>query len=331
MVTIAPLDPLTCPAADLEAWCTVQRAVTATDSPGDPGESSAFVIGALRHSRHPQRVWAARNGAGTIVGGARVLLDPGANRHVGEARLLVHPDARRRGIGSALLLTLTEALRADGRTTLVVEAADGGAGEAFALNVGAERGLADTRSVQRLDLLPGLPALCRDAVARAERSGHRLVAWTGACPDELVEGYAAARHAMASTPLGGLDWATELWTATTVRRHEEVSAARGQDLHVVVALGPSGVVAFTDLYVTRAAPRRAGQGETAVIPAARGRGLGLAVKAAQLLRLDRIAPEVREVETWNAAINEHMLAVNTALGYRPSSRRVEWERGPRDA
>jgi len=35
--------------------------------------------------------------------------------------------------------------------------------------------------------------------------------------------------------------------------------------------------------------------------------------------------------TENDETNAPMLAVNTALGYRPSSRRVEWERSTRDA
>mgnify|MGYP002653344585 CR=1 FL=1 len=58
----------------------------------------------------------------------------------------------------------------------------------------------------------------------------------------------------------------------------------------------------------------------------RGHGLGLRVKAVNLLALREAVPTVRRVHTWNAGENAHMLAINTALGFRPVSLEGVWEK-----
>lgn len=61
----------------------------------------------------------------------------------------------------------------------------------------------------------------------------------------------------------------------------------------------------------------------------RGRGLARLLKSHSLHRAAELGATVAATE--NDETNAPMLAVNTALGYRPSSRRVEWERSTRDA
>ena len=62
-----------------------------------------------------------------------------------------------------------------------------------------------------------------------------------------------------------------------------------------------------------------------MVPAHRGRGLGLWVKADMLVRLRAERPEVAEVLTGNASSNRHMLAVNERLGYRLWSQINGWQ------
>ena len=47
------------------------------------------------------------------------------------------------------------------------------------------------------------------------------------------------------------------------------------------------------------------------------RHVGLALKAANLLALQRRHPELTEVHTQNAEVNEQMVAINDRLGFRP--------------
>jgi GNAT superfamily N-acetyltransferase len=61
------------------------------------------------------------------------------------------------------------------------------------------------------------------------------------------------------------------------------------------------------------------QGDTAVDPAHRERGLGRWLKAANILRLLDEKPDVRAVETWNDGSNAAMLSINEAMGFRQTS------------
>ena len=63
-----------------------------------------------------------------------------------------------------------------------------------------------------------------------------------------------------------------------------------------------------------------------MLPEHRGHRLGLATKAANLLRLQRHRPDLREVRTYNAESNTHMVAVNDAMGFLPVERLGEFER-----
>ena len=68
------------------------------------------------------------------------------------------------------------------------------------------------------------------------------------------------------------------------------------------------------------------QSDTLVVGAHRGNGLGMLVKLANLVRLAESSPERTVVYTWNADENEHMLAINIALGFTLRGMSAEWQR-----
>ena len=72
-------------------------------------------------------------------------------------------------------------------------------------------------------------------------------------------------------------------------------------------------------------PWLAEQDDTLVAAGHRGHRLGMLVKIANLRRLAEL-PRVERVTTFNAAENEHMLAINVALGFRPAGWDGEWQR-----
>jgi GNAT superfamily N-acetyltransferase len=89
---------------------------------------------------------------------------------------------------------------------------------------------------------------------------------------------------------------------------------------------PSGqVVALTDLGLTAGHPEVAYQWATIVLPSHRGHRLGMLVKLANLAYLRSSRPQVRLLNTWNAAINDHMVSINEAIGFRPVERWREWQ------
>ena len=72
---------------------------------------------------------------------------------------------------------------------------------------------------------------------------------------------------------------------------------------------------MTQLGVSPDDPRWGHQGLTAVTRQHRGHRLGLLVKTAMLEWLAEAEPAVERIDTGNAADNEHMIAVNDALGF----------------
>jgi RimJ/RimL family protein N-acetyltransferase len=58
----------------------------------------------------------------------------------------------------------------------------------------------------------------------------------------------------------------------------------------------------------------------------RGHRLGLFLKIAMLRWLAEQEPQLRYLETWNAASNAHMIRVNEILGYQHIAEVIECQR-----
>jgi hypothetical protein len=86
------------------------------------------------------------------------------------------------------------------------------------------------------------------------------------------------------------------------------------------------MAAVTQVEVEPEFPEWGHQQITAVARPHRGHRLGLLVKTAMLDWLGTAEPAMRRVVTWNAAINDHMIAINETLGFEllnPQSRSYE--------
>ncbi len=309
--------------ADGVAFHRLITAAEAVDRPEDPPTDLAEAAGRLRVHRADRRVlrWVVRSGE-ELVGHVVLVLPDLDNRHLAMANVTVHPERRRRGLGTALLREAVSVAAADGRSTFLVEADDGSAGEAFCRAHGL-------RSVgrERLSLLRLADVDWADveAAASAVHPGYRLVRWTDRCPDELVEQFAVAKTAMNDAPTDDVDMGDRVYSAEVIREDERGRRAIGFTSWATVAVHePSGAVAaLTELQLAQ--PPRAYQDDTAVVPAHRGSGLGMWVKADMLRRLRTERPDMTEVITGNAASNEHMLRINTRLGFRPYRALAEWQ------
>lgn len=179
--------------------------------------------------------------------------------------------------------------------------------------------------------LPADPAaldrLRREAEAKA--SGYRLVTYTGRTPDELVEPICRLlQHFSTQEPNAGLDREETNWTPERYRAQDERRLANGRTPIGTLALDTAGgAVAFTEFSLPgEPTPHVAFQEITIVDAAHRGRRLGLLVKLANLRALERTHPEVTAVHTWNAHENQHMLAINDALGFRERTAEGAWQR-----
>ena len=72
-------------------------------------------------------------------------------------------------------------------------------------------------------------------------------------------------------------------------------------------------------------PGYAGQYDTSVLRAHRGHRLGRLLKIAMLQWLTDEEPQLRTLDTWNAASNAHMIEVNEVLGYQVVATGIDWQ------
>ena len=196
-----------------------------------------------------------------------------------------------------------------------------GARPAFLVRRGFALGLVD---VQRQLRLPVADALLDDLAAAAapHHAAYTLRSWVGPVPDELVGGWVdLSSSLMTEAPSGDIVREPESADVAAYRAEEATIARQGRTKLNTVALDADGLpVAYSDIAVDLHDPGTAYQWGTLVRRADRGHRLGLAVKVATLRLLQRASPGSTRVITWNAEVNDHMVGINAALGYRPT----EW-------
>lgn len=238
----------------------------------------------------------------------------------------VHPEHRRRGHGRRMTEHALDLVRSAGRSRVFIETPwlpDGSEGPAFPLlrSLGAKEVLVDVRRLLDLEAFPvGEPPSVPD--------GYRVAQWLDVAPDEVVDGLAYLLHRMVlDAPMGEMDYEAEKWDVARYRASEASAMRRNRRrLTTVVIHEASGEVAgMTELAVNGERHDVGYQWNTIVDPRHRGRALGMLLKAWNHRNLVHTFPDARWVNTWNAASNSFMIAVNERLGFRPAERWSEWQ------
>lgn len=265
--------------------------------------------------------------------------------------VLVAPGFRRRGLGRELLRYAEGVARRNNRTSLdgyfelPAEAMEGarallpaksGSGSlpsehpatAFALAGGYE--LEQVERSSRLALpVPAERLAGLEAAAAPHARNYALAGWADTCPPDLLDNYARLNARMSvDVPTAGMDWEGESWDADRVRRGEEVLARSGVQALVAAARhrATGELVAYTVLNWRPEVPGVVLQQDTLVTGPHRGHRLGMLVKLRNLRTAQARWPSARSVLTWNASENQHMLAINTALGFKPAGYEGEWQK-----
>jgi GNAT superfamily N-acetyltransferase len=245
-----------------------------------------------------------------------------------DVTLFVRPSHRRRGVGRALYDLAVERAHAHNRKHLqsstVDRHPDGGA---FAAAMGANAGLAETRS--RLDVTaldePRLAELRAEAEKKAQ--GYHLRRWIGVAPDDIIDdlAYLEARLNV-DAPSGDINWEAEKLDADRMRKSEQARERRGRRSYFSGALIGDKMVAFTWLVVDLDRPTHAWQNTTLVDPDHRGHRLGMLVKLDNLDHIRENRPQLNGIDTFNATENAFMLDINRAMGFRAVDAWMEWQK-----
>ena len=232
----------------------------------------------------------------------------------------VTPDHRRQGVADALLRTALGALATSGRTSLLLWAPRSGPdiGGAYARRLGLSERTAERCSRMRMDAYDReLVERWRDE-GRSRTDGYQLVHLGGHCADRYLDAYLHAIRSMEDMPTDALDWSVAPIDADLVRSREAHWAQRRLVVARSLVLAPDGSGAgVSELFVNGFRPGLAYQGDTGVVAAHRGRGLGRWLKAENLRHAEQLAPGFEVVETYNAQSNPWMLDINVAMGFRP--------------
>ena len=305
--------------ATTRACYEITQEAADVDDPDGPPWSPQRIQGWLEHPTDPSEVWLAVDEAsGAYHGWCYLVLPERENRDRANLWVDVRPSFRRRGTGTALLRNAAERAAAAGRSVLSSEAFQGSAGAAFAARLGAAAGLEEARRVLVLaEIPPGRIASLRAAAAQAA-AGYSLVRWNGRTPEEYLARCAEVENAMADAPHDEGD-EPAVWDADRFRTEiDDVREARGRHVYTLAALhDASGEMAAVTAVEADPDSRAWGHQQiTAVTRKHRGHRLGLLVKTAMLEWLAEAEPQFERIMTYNAAVNDHMIAINSELGYR---------------
>lgn len=335
-----------------EAMAEVARrdltAVYGDASLADSAATRAVSLQGSPYRQHLAFVAAHASAPEHVLGFVSTGLPLRDNVTLAELEIGLDPAADVPGVGRALWSVLRPALLADGRTTVqpwsahAEPAADTprlrpatGVGElpgdalaTLLTDLGFVLEQVDRYSV--LDVGPATRAATAltDTAAQAAGPAYRTISWSGLTPRQLRDPMAVLRSRMSiDAPMAGLDGEAEVWDAARVRHADERVAEAGR--HQVLTAAehvPSGdLVAYTLLTQRLDLPSVAFQDDTLVHGDHRGHRLGILVKATNLVALQRLAPQVERIHTWNADENAHMLAINVELGFRTAGFEGGWQ------
>jgi GNAT superfamily N-acetyltransferase len=303
----------------------IMVAAVAADDPGLPAMGRAVFDGWLMTgwTGEPRETWLGWGPDGSVAGWYLLEVPDRDNRHLGFVDLFVDPARRRQGFGTALLRHAAERALADGRRLLAGAAVQDSPGESFARSLKATAGLAEVR--RRLDLAAvpaGLFAGLR-ASAQEAAAGYTLISWTQSTPEEYLDQMVAIELAMSDAPHDP-SWEQPAWDAERVRATDRRRRLQKLRSYAVAARhdATGDLAGITRVEVAPDEPDWVHQGVTAVVKAHRGHRLGLLVKLAMLEWLAQAEPQRRWIITGNAETNEHMIAINEALGYQRFGRPV---------
>jgi GNAT superfamily N-acetyltransferase len=301
------------------AFVAVEQAVATDLDPDDPLPGRAELLAERFSTRgdEPRRVWvAAAHGTPMATAWLTRMVRPGAFQ-LAEVEVRVIPGHRSRGVGRELSALVLRAAVEAGATSVIAYPHDA-AGVALCRRAGMTH-RQDERLSRLLvaDLDEDQQRDWRDGSA-AEAAGYALHRFTGTCPDELLAPLVQARTGMDDAPLDDVEYERAAVTAETVRDQERVDREGGFEVFISLVTGPEGDGAGVSvLLVHSERPAVGHQGDTAVVPAHRGRGLGRWLKASNLEAVRHAHPELASVYTYNAATNRWMLDINVAMGFRP--------------
>lgn len=324
----------------------IERQVWGNDDRCSP---PAFRLGVWRDTRYELTSLFFVRHEGRMVGRGWCQMPLKEDRDRAVVRAEVLEGFAHRGIGRLLLAAATEEAKRYSRTLLnsftehpadfdagsdVVTPSTGiGGVPARARSVAFARAAGfELSQVERFSELVlgahsgGWPAL--EVAATAASGDYEVLLWEGVPAEHQAEMALLLARVSTDAPAGADAWEAAEWDAERVASLEaQLSDASTLPLYAVARHRATGrLVAYTSLWIRSGKEDVADQDDTLVLPEHRGHSLGLLIKLANLRAYRERFPTARKIVTFNAEENQHMLAINEALGFQPAGYDGEWYR-----
>jgi len=309
----------------------VESEIESERHPGSVGQPLESYL-AFAHSLPSQfddHTWLAEGRDGTPIGCAACWSNAAGDPRVMEGYVYVRRPWRRHGVGARLARAVTGEAVADGRATLVWSTYDAvPAADAFSRRFGGRIGRVNRNSellVQDVDW-----KLVQSWVDEGPRRapGYAVQVWDGPFPEHMLDDALGFHRIMNTQPRDDLEVGDVILDRVQVAQLDRHLVESGRQRWTAFVRDPDGrCVGGTEVTFEPWEPDLVHQQNTATDPDHRGIGLAKWAKATVLLRLRRERPEVVRVRTGNAFSNDAMLAINTALGFKVTEVRTEWQ-GP---
>ena len=315
---------------DVAGAVALHEAARLVDSPHQLVGPTVFSYGTFLRNGwdgDPPNAALARDDKGRVVGVLQVTLPHWDNTHLGSVDVTVDPLARRQGIGRRLFEAGVDRVRAEGRRLVLTDCWADSPGVEFAEAMGLERASVGVQRRQDLRALDWPLLDAEYAAAESRAGGYELVRIAGPTPEDMLADVATMTAAINDAPIDDLEIEDEVFTPERIRTFEAAQlAAKDRIYRVIARERETGVLGgHTMVGVDAEHPGYAGQYDTSVLRAHRGHRLGRLLKIAMLQWLADEEPQLRKLDTWNAASNAHMIEVNEMLGYQIVATGIEWQ------
>ena len=207
------------------------------------------------------------------------------------------------------------------------ESVDCAPSAAFAAAVGLERAQVVAQRRQELTALDWARLDEAYDEASAHSTGYELVRLPGRVPESMQSAVCELTAAINDAPTDGLDIEDENFTPERLLASEHMQELLGRRIYRLVAreTATGALAGVTVVSVDSEQPWHAEQYDTSVVRDHRGHRLGVLLKVGMLRWLREQEPQLREIDTWNAVSNAHMVGVNELLGYEVLLTGVEWQ------
>jgi mycothiol synthase len=316
----------------IDAWYALRRNIRKEILPYEPFFTREELLVHSRAMHELQEsvewcIWYGENGLMAGLAGI-YLTRQGSEKDPAYFSIQIDQNYRRSGMGSAFLSRIVQTANELGMKTLRVVTNDRcPSGEKFITPTGAEivhKGHFNILALKDIDKTLinswlGLPA-----------QGFRELTignWEGMTPEHRIQEISDFYQVIYDAGIEQHGHSGYRFTPENVHKRETATLSMGKRVHVIYAADAdrNNLIGLTEISWYPSKPSVVSQGYTAVLPDARGKGIGRRLKAEMLQKIFQDMPRAEYIKTGNADNNDAILKINTELGFRHQMATATWQ------